>query len=194
MRTTFIIFFIFLFSANSLKSQTSFDSGEGCLNIVDFNLGQRIGEYGDKGFSLNYLHEKLVNEQFSIGAGIGYNHHSKYNFSSVPVFLSTHYFLIDRRFSPFVNLRVGVYGMFKEKNVGRDEKYSIAKKSQDFNLYVSPSAGFKMHLTPIIGVVASVSDDGYLVKAFDTSKNDYKSKLIHSLGINIGICFQIRGW
>ena len=41
---------------------------------------------------------------------------------------------------------------------------------------------------------ASINDDAYLVNAFDTNKNDYKNKLIQDLGINIGVCFQIKGW
>ena len=51
-----------------------------------------------------------------------------------------------------------------------------------------------MHITPNIGVLASVNDEAYLIKAFDTNRNDYRSKLIHSLGVNIGVCFQIKGW
>ena len=41
--------------------------------------------------------------------------------------------------------------------------------------------------------MASVSDEAYLVKAFDTQRNDYKNKLIHDLGISIGVYFQING-
>ena len=51
-----------------------------------------------------------------------------------------------------------------------------------------------MHITPNIGIMASISDEAYLVKAFDTQRNDYKNKLIHDLGISIGVCFQINGW
>jgi hypothetical protein len=58
----------------------------------------------------------------------------------------------------------------------------------------SPSIGVKVHITPNIGVLASVCDEAYLVNAFDNSRNDYRSKLIHSLGVNIGVCFQIKGW
>ena len=39
-----------------------------------------------------------------------------------------------------------------------------------------------MHITPNIGIMASISDKAYLVKAFHTQKNDYKNKLIHDLG------------
>ena len=52
----------------------------------------------------------------------------------------------------------------------------------------------KMHITPNIGIMASISDEAYLVKAFDTQRNDYRNKLIHDLGISIGVCFQINGW
>ena len=175
-------------------AQTSFDAGEGCLNVIDVTMAQGVGEYGDGGISANYLHEKFINEQFSIGAGIGYNHHDKYKFSAIPVYLSTHYFFIDRRFSPFVNLRVGVFALFNEKNVGTNEKYSISKEKQGFSLFMSPSVGIKMHITPNVGIMASICDDAYLINALDTNKNDYSSKLIHDLGINVGVCFQIKGW
>ena len=176
------------------RAQASFDAGEGCLNVVEVSYAQGIGEYGDGGISANYLHEKFINERFSIGAGIGYNHHEKYKFSAIPVFLSTHNFFLDRKFSPFVNLRVGGFAMFNAKKVGTNEKYSLSKDKQSFSLFVSPSVGVKMHITPNIGIMASINDEAYLVNAFDTSRNDYRSKLIHSWGISVGICFQIKGW
>ena len=176
------------------QAQTTFDIEEGCLNVVDFSFEQGIGEYGDRCLSANYLHEKFINEQFCIGAGIGYSHHQKYKFSAIPVYLSSHYFFLDKRFSPFVNLRVGGFALFNAKNVGTNEKFSLSKDKQSFSLYISPSIGIKMHITPNIGVLASLSDEAYLINAFDTSRNDYRNKLIHSLGINIGICFQIKGW
>ena len=176
------------------QAQTSFDLGEGCLNVIDVSYARGIGKYGDGGISANYLHEKFNNERFSIGAGIGYNHHEKYKFSAIPVYLSTHYFFIDRRFSPFVNLRVGGFALFNAKNVGTNEKYSISKEKQGFSLFMSPSVGIKMHITPNVGIMASICDDAYLINAFDMNKNDYSSKLIHDLGINVGVCFQIKGW
>ena len=78
--------------------------------------------------------------------------------------------------------------------MGTNEKYSLSKEKQGFSLFVSPSVGVKMHITPNIGIMASISDEAYLVKAFDTQRNDYRNKLIHDLGINIGVCFQINGW
>ena len=176
------------------RAQTSFDTGDGCLNVIDISYAQGIGEYGDGGLSANYLHEKFINERFSIGPGIGYSHHNNYNFSAIPVFLSTHYFFLDKRFSPFVNLRVGLFALFNAKNVGTNEKYSISKEKQGLSLFMSPSVGVKMHITPNIGIMASICDDAYLVDAFDTNKNDYRNKLINSLGINVGIFFQIKGW
>ena len=176
------------------RAQASFDAGEGCLNVVEVSYAQGIGEYGDGGIYANYLHEKFINERFSIGAGIGYNHHEKYKFSAIPVFLSTHYFFLDKQFSPFVNLCVGGFALFNAKNVGTNEKYSLSKEKQGFSLFMSPSVGVKVHITPSLGIMASISDEAYLVKAFDVNKNDYKSRLIHSMGINVGVCFQIKGW
>ena len=175
-------------------AQTSFDAEEGCLNVVDVSCARGVGEYGDNCVSASYSHEKFISEQFSIGAGVGYSHHRKYKFSAIPVYLSSHYFFLDKRFSPFVNLRVGGFALFNTKNVGTNEKFSISKDKQSFSLYISPCIGVKLHLTPNIGMLASVSDEVYLIKAFDTTRNDYRSKLIHSLGINIGVCFQIKGW
>ena len=190
-----ILLLLTLLSATAFaRAQASFDSERGCLNVVDFSHGQKLGEYGDNCISASYLHEVFINERFAIGGGIGYSHHEKYMFSAIPVFLSTHYFFLDKRFSPFVNLRVGGYGMFGKKDVDTKEKYSLSSKKPDFNLFVSPGIGVKMHITPDIGILASINDDAYLVNAYDTNKNDYKNKLIHDLGINIGVCFQIKGW
>ena len=189
-----IITILFALVAVAGQGQSSFDVEEGCLNVIDVTLAQGVGEYGDKCISANYLHEKFINERFSIGPGLGYCHHNKYNFSAIPVFLSTHYFFLDKRFSPFVNLRVGLFALFNAKNVGTNEKYSISKEKQGLSLFMSPSVGVKMHITPNIGIMASICDDAYLVDAFDTNKNDYRNKLINSLGINVGIFFQIKGW
>ena len=190
--------FLFLLTLLSVatfgKAQTSFDPEEGCLNVVEVSYAQGIGEYGDGGISANYLHEKFINERLSIGAGIGYNHHEKCKFSAIPIYFSTHYFFLDRKFSPFVNLRVGGFAMFNAKKVGTKEKYSLSKDKQSFSLLVSPSVSVKMHITPNIGIMASISDEAYLLNAFDTNKNDYKNKLIHDLGISVGVCFQIKGW
>ena len=190
---------IFLFLAvtaplHIARAQASFDAGEGCLNVIDVSYAQGVGEYGDDGISANYLHEKFINERFSIGAGIGYNHHEKYKFSAMPVYISTHYFFLDRKLSPFVNLRIGGFAMFNKDNVGTNEKYSLSKEKQGFSLFMSPSVGVKVHITPSLGIMASISDEAYLVKAFDVNKNDYKSRLIHNMGINVGVCFQIKGW
>ena len=176
------------------QAQTSFDLGEGCLNVIDVSYARGIGKYGDGGLSANYLHEKFINERFSIGAGIGYSYHKNYKFSAIPIYLSTHYFFLDRKFSPFVNLRVGGFALFNAKNVGSNEKYSLSKEKQGFSLFMSPSVGVKVHITPSLGIMASISDEAYLVKAFDVNKNDYKSKLIHDLGISVGLFFQIKGW
>ena len=191
----FILFILLtMLSTAFARAQTSFDPKGGCLNVVDFSHGQKLGEYGDKCISASYLHEVFINERFAIGGGIGYSHHKKYRFSAIPVFLSTHYFFLDKRFSPFVNLRFGGFGLFGENNVDTKEKYSLSSKKPDFNLFVSPGIGVKMHITPSIGILVSINDDAYLVNAFDTNKNDYKNKLILDLGINIGVCFQIKGW
>ena len=190
----FLLLLIMLSLATFGMAQTSFEPEEGCLNVINVSYAQGVGEYGDGGISANYLHEKFINERFSIGAGIGYNHHEKYKFSAIPIYISTHYFFLDRKFSPFVNLRIGGFAMFNKDNVGTNEKYSISKEKQGFSLFMSPSIGVKMHITPNIGVMASISDEAYLVNAFDTQKNDYKSKLIHDLGVSVGLCFQIKGW
>ena len=192
------IAFAVLVSAASLTTnaqiEKTFDSDGGCLNVIDFSSGRGIGASGDNVFTANYLHEKFINEQFSMGAGIGYSYHKKYRFSAIPVYLSTHYFFLDKQFSPFANLRIGGFCMFGEKEVDTRQKYSISSKKPEFNLYVSPSIGIKAHITPNIGVTASLSDDVYLVNAFDAKRNDYRIKLTHTLGISIGVCFQIKGW
>ena len=184
-----------LMVAVSSNAQTSFDPEGGCLNVVDVCVAKGLGQYGDGGISANYLHEKFINERFSIGPGAGYSYHQKYKFSAILIYLSTHYFFLDKRFSPFVNLRLGGYAMFNMKNVGANEKYSLSKEKQSFSLYFSPSVGLKIHVTPSIGIMASVSDEAYLVNnVYDIRSNSYKSKLVHGLGISIGACFQINGW
>ncbi len=84
--------------------------------------------------------------------------------------------------------------MLGAKNINTNQKYSIAGNQPGFSLFVSPGAGVKVHLTSHIGLMASVSYDGYLVNAFDSAKNNYHTTMVPNLGINFGLCFQIPGW
>ena len=180
----------------TLKAQNDFDVDGGCLNVVDFTFGKPVGGYGDRCYSTTYQHEVFVTEKFTIGAGVGYSYHDKYKYSAIPFFVSSHYFFLNKRCSPFANLKIGAYGMFGKKNTGIDEQYSLVDKDHDqaFNFYFSPSVGIKVHITQNIGLIASISDEAYLIKAFNVRYKDYRSRLTHSLGVNIGICFQIKGW
>ena len=72
MPIRFLFVLMMLIAPSFAKAQTSFDPEEGCLNVVDVSYSQGIGEYGDGGIAANYLHEKFINDRFSIGAGIGY--------------------------------------------------------------------------------------------------------------------------
>ncbi len=45
----FILFILLtMLSTAFARAQTSFDPKGGCLNVVDFSHGQKLGEYGDK--------------------------------------------------------------------------------------------------------------------------------------------------
>ncbi|MBQ9435763.1 MAG: hypothetical protein IJU33_06495 [Bacteroidales bacterium] len=178
------------------SAQSTFNVSGGCLNVVGFSFGQPAGEHGDRCYSTTYQHEVFVNERFTIGGGVGCSLHGKYSYYAIPLFISSHFFFLDKCFSPFANLRIGAYGMFGAKNVGTFDKHSLADKDHDqaFNFYFSPSIGVKAHISPNIAVVASVADEAYLVKAFDVNHKDYRSMLAHSLAVNVGICFQIKGW
>ena len=164
-----------------MRAQISFDPGDGCLNVVEVTAGPGLGTLGDRLIGANYLHERFINEQFSVGAGAGYSYHQQYQFT-------------DGRFSPFVNLKAGIYWMLGAKNINTNQKYSIAGNQPGFSLYVSPGVGVKVHLTSHIGLMASVSYDGYLANAFDSAKNNYHTTMVPNLGINFGLCFQIPGW
>ena len=170
MRRLFVILFALVLSPQIVKAQISYDPGEGCLNVVDFSVGNGFGESGSNSVAAQYV-------------GVGYSYLNRYHFSAIPLFFSTHYFFLDQRFSPFVNLRAGIYWPFGLEN-----------KQPGVSLYVAPSVGLKVHITPHIGVLASVGYDGYLVKALDAIKNEYQSKIASGWGISIGMCFQIPGW
>jgi len=183
MRRLFVMLMVFVLSQEIVKAQISFDPGEGCLNVADVTAAKGFGESENSVISAHYLHERFINEQVSVGLGVGYSYFSSYQFSAIPLFFSSHYFFLDQRFSPFVNLRSGIYWPFGPEN-----------KQPGISLYVAPSAGFKVHITPHIGILASVGYDGYLVRAHDSVKNDYQTKMASGVGISIGLCFQIPGW
>lgn len=65
-----------------------------------------------------------------------------------------------------VNQVITTFAMFNAKNVGTNEKYSILKEKQGFSLFVSPCIGVKFHFSNDIGIIASVLDDNYLIKAY----------------------------
>ncbi len=191
---TVIIALMLSFSTNHINAQPSFDEREGCLNVVNTTVTKGTGEYEDDTFSMNYQHERFINEQWSIGAGIGYNYHYKYRLGILPVFASSTFFFTNTRWAPFVNVRVGSFGIIRKGNIDTNTKYSTTLKNTDFNLLMSPSIGMKLHLSSHIGLMTSITNENILLKVYNDKQKAYTNKTISSIGINIGVFFQIKGW
>ncbi|WP_155945422.1 MULTISPECIES: hypothetical protein [Prevotellaceae] len=189
-----ILSLILSFSTNHINAQSSFDERYGCLNVVNTTVTKGTGEYGDNTFSMNYQHERFINEQWSIGGGIGYNYHHQYRLAIVPVFASSTFFCTNTRCAPFVNVRVGSYGVIRKDNIDTNTKYSTTLKNTDFNLLMSPSIGIKLHLSSHIGLMTSITNENILLKVYNNKQKAYTNEIISSLGINIGLFFQIKGW
>lgn len=191
---TVIIALLLTLSTTHIHAQSSFDEREGCLNVVNTTCTKGTGEYGDDTFSMNYQHERFINEQWSIGAGIGYNYHSQYRLAIVPVFVSSTFFFTNTQWAPFVNVQLGSFGIIRKGNIDTNTKYSTTLKNTDFNLLMSPSIGIKLHLSSHIGLMTSITNENILLKVYNDKQNAYTNKVISSLGINIGLFFQIKGW
>lgn len=191
---TVIIALLLTLSTTHIHAQSSFDEREGCLNVVNTTVTKGTGEYGDDTFSMNYQHERFINEQWSIGAGIGYNYHSQYRLAIVPVFVSSTFFFTNTQWAPFVNVQLGSFGIIRKGNIDTNTKYSTTLKNTDFNLLMSPSIGIKLHLSSHIGLMTSITNENILLKIYNDKQSAYTNKVISSLGINIGLFFQIKGW
>lgn len=191
---TVIIALLLTLSTTHIHAQSPFDEREGCLNVVNTTVTKGTGEYGDDTFSMNYQHERFINEQWSIGAGIGYNYHSQYRLAIVPVFVSSTFFFTNTQWSPFVNVQLGSFGIIRKGNIDTNTKYSTTLKNTDFNLLMSPSIGIKLHLSSHIGLMTSITNENILLKIYNDKQSAYTNKVISSLGINIGLFFQIKGW
>lgn len=191
---TVIIALLLTLSTTHIHAQSSFDEREGCLNVVNTTVTKGTGEYGDDSFSMNYQHERFINEQWSIGAGIGYNYHSQYRLAIVPVFVSSTFFFTNTQWAPFVNVQLGSFGIIRKGNIDTNTKYSTTLKNTDFNLLMSPSIGIKLHLSSHIGLMTSITNENILLKIYNDKQSTYTNKVISSLGINIGLFFQIKGW
>ena len=191
---TVITALLLSFSTTHIHAQSSFDEREGCLNVVNTTVTKATGEYGDDAFSMNYRHERFINEQWSIGAGIGYNYHSKYRLAIVPVFVSSTFFFTNTQWAPFVNVQLGSFGIIRKGNIDTNTKYSTTLKNTDFNLLMSPSIGIKLHLSSHIGLMTSITNENILLKIYNDKQNAYTNKIISGFGINIGLFFQIKGW
>lgn len=191
---TVITALLLSFSTTHIHAQSSFDEREGCLNVVNTTVTKATGEYGDDAFSMNYRHERFITEQWSIGAGIGYNYHSQYRLAIVPVFASSTFFFTNTQWAPFVNVQLGSFGIIRKGNIDTKTKYSTTLKNTDFNLLMSPSIGIKLHLSSHIGLMTSITNENILLKVYNDKQNAYTNKIISGLGINIGLFFQIKGW
>lgn len=191
---TVIIALLLTLSTTHIHAQSSFDEREGCLNVVNTTVTKGTGKYGDDTFSMNYQHERFINEQWSIGAGIGYNYHSQYRLAIVPVFVSSTFFFTNTQWAPFVNVQLGSFGIIRKGNIDTNTKYSTTLKNTDFNLLMSPSIGIKLHLSSHIGLMTSITNENILFKIYNDKQKTYTNKIISSIGINIGIFFQIKGW
>ncbi len=189
-----IIALLLSFSTNHINAQLSFDERKGCLNIVNTTVTKGTGKYGDNTFSMNYQHERFINEQWSIGAGIGYNYHYQYRLVILPVFASSTFFFTNTRWAPFVKVRVGSFGIIRKGNIDTNTKYSTTLKNTDFNLLMSPSIGMKLHLSSHIGLMTSITNENTLLKVYNDKQKAYTNKIISSIGISIGLFFQINGW
>lgn len=126
-----ILSLILSFSTNRINAQSSFDERDGCLNVVNTTVTKGTGEYGDNTFSMNYQHERFINEQWSIGAGIGYNYHFQYRLAIVPVFASSTFFFTNTQWAPFVNVRVGSFRIIRKGNIDTNTKFSTTLKNTD---------------------------------------------------------------
>ena len=191
---TVIIALLLTLSTTHIHAQSSFDEREGCLNVVNTTVTKGTGKYGDDTFSMNYQHERFINEQWSIGAGIGYNYHSQYRLAIVPVFVSSTFFFTNTQWAPFVNVQLGSFGIIRKGNIDTNTKYSTTLKNTDFNVLMSPSIGIKLHLSSHIGLMTSITIENILLKIYNDKQKTYTNKIISSIGINIGIFFQIKGW
>lgn len=191
---TVITALLLSFSTTHIHAQSSFDEREGCLNVVNTTVTKATGEYGDDAFSMNYRHERFINEQWSIGAGIGYNYHSKYRLAIVPVFVSSTFFFTNTQWAPFINVELGSFSIIRRGNIDTNTKYSTTLKNTDFNLLMSPSIGIKLHLSSHIGLMTSITNENILLKIYNDKQNAYTNKIISGFGINIGLFFQIKGW
>ena len=191
---TVVIALLLSFSTNHINAQPSFDEREGCLNVVNTTVTKGTGEYGDDTSSMNYQHERFISEQWSIGAGIGYNYHYQYRLGILPVFASSTFFFTNTRWASFVNVRVGSFGIIRKGNIDTNTKYSTTLKNTDFNLLMSPSIGMKLHLSSHIGLMTSITNENIFLKVYNDKQKAYTNKIISSVGINIGIFFQIKGW
>ena len=192
---TVITVLLLSFSTTHIHAQSSFDEREGCLNVVNTTVTKATGEYGDDAFSMNYRHERFINEQWSIGAGIGYNYHSKYRLAIVPVFVSSTFFFTNTQWAPFINVELGSFSIIRRGNIDTNTKYSTTLKNTDFNLLMSPSIGIKLHLSSHIGLMTSITNENILLlKIYNDKQNAYTNKIISGFGINIGLFFQIKGW
>ena len=191
---TVIIALLLTLSTTHIHVQSSFDEREGCLNVVNTTVTKGAGEYGDDTFSMNYQHERFITEQWSIGAGIGYNYHSQYRLAIVPVFASSTFFFTNTQWAPFVNVQLGSFGIIRKGNIDTNTKHSTTLKNTDFNLLMSPSIGIKLHLSSHIGLMTSITNENILLKIYNDKQKTYTNKIISSLGINIGLFFQIKGW
>lgn len=191
---TVIIALLLTLSTTHIHAQSSFDEREGCLNVVNTTCTKGTSEYGDDTFSMNYQHERFINEQWSIGAGIGYNYNSQYRLAIVPVFASSTFFFTNTQWAPFVNVQLGSFGIIRKGNIDTNTKYSTTLKNTDFNLLMSPSIGIKLHLSSHIGLMTSITNENVLLKIYNDKQKTYTNKIISSIGINIGIFFQIKGW
>ena len=183
MSRMFVILLAFVLSQQIVKAQDSFNLVEGCLNVVDVSAGKGFGESGSDIISAQYLHERFINEQFCVGLGVGYCYLNSCQFSAIPVFISSHYFFLDKSISPFVNIRAGVYW-----------PVGVNSNQSGVNLYLAPSAGIKLHITPHIGMLASLGYDAYLQKTLNSVKNGYQTRVVSNLDIGLGVCFQMPGW
>jgi hypothetical protein len=177
------------------QKEDNYGFDEGCLTTVDIGTGIALGRNSDQDMSLYISHIKDFTDNLYLGLGVGINQRQKYKTTLLPLYFDIRYYMLDKRFSPFIALKLGTFVYLSAKNTDNKQSYSIEKNnSKGFHFFFSPSVGTKWRLSETFGLHLSLSDEQYLMRIYDSKYKKYTNRLVGNLAFSVGCYFQINGF
>lgn len=142
--------------ANAPKDELRLHSGY--RGIFEVGGGPGVGYYGDELFVVSTSHGYQIGRYLFVGAGAALARLNMYQTAMYDFFVDLRGYLNNAQWTPYSGLKIG-YSPFTTRNNGPYKRFATGDCTRQHGIFVSPSLGVTVALTPKVGIFFSVSDN-----------------------------------